>query len=400
MSMPTVGVVSLKANYNAAGDGSTDDTQAIKSFLDYLASNGGTGLIESGVYVSNSYSRDGNAKPFNIIGSGPELTIMKNKSTNTFFTWRNCNGIHIKGLKLDCQYTTLKPTGNNRKHGFVLSSCHNCSVEDSIVYDFVGTGFLSLKQSATSSECLNITFLNCTAQATEAFLDWKSATTTEEKNKKLCNGVILVDCKDSKTMNCTAIDISLFGIELKNNAKWNKVIHCKAVRCVYGFGMGQQTQGDIGCEYNIVDDFQSRDCYIGGILGKAKYNILSNFLVDFSDIVKTDIRNAFRFQLNSRFNSLNNILISGLPEDKVAILYETAANNNVSVISFIEKNQTDNNIIVAQYSNTSSASKDTIGNYTFLYRSNASSDKLKVAGDSVTNNESKYAWNNSSIPIL
>lgn len=41
----------LKANFQAKGDGVTDDTLAIKRFLDYLATNGGTGLVEPGVYM-------------------------------------------------------------------------------------------------------------------------------------------------------------------------------------------------------------------------------------------------------------------------------------------------------------------------------------------------------------
>lgn len=397
MSMPTTGIVSLKADYNAAGDGVTDDTQKIKSFFDDLATNGGVGIIEPGIYLSNPYTRDGNTKPFRVIGGGPNVSIFKNNSTNTFLTWRNCNNIHIKGLELDCQYTALKPSGNNRKHGFVLSSCQNCSIKDATVYDFVGTGFMALKQSATSRQSINITFKNCVAQATQAFMDWKVAATPEEKAKKLCNGIILVDCNDSMIKDCTAIDISLFGIELKNNAKWNKVLHNKAMGCVYGFGMGQQTTGDIGCEHNLVEGFQARGCYMGGVLGKAKRNIISDFEVDFSDMSAADIRNAFRFQLNSRFNSLDNILISGMPAGKAAILYESGADNNISTVSFCEKNSTDGNVIIAQYNNTSSTVIDTENNFTLLYRSDAARNKLKVSGSAVSNNKSRYLWDNSDI---
>ena len=401
MSMPTTGIVSLKADYHAVGDGVADDTQKIKDFFDYLADNGGTGIIEAGTYLTSAYTKKENAHPFTVIGGGPTVSILKNKSASTFLTWTNCNDVHIKGVKLDCSYTTLPPTDSNYKHGFKFSSCQNCSVEDSSVYDFVGTGFIAMPDKAPSRQSINITFKNCVAQATKAFTDWMAAKTPEEKTKKLCNGIILVDCIDSMIADCTAIDISLFGIELKNAAKWNKVLHNKAIDCVYGFGMGQQTTGDIGCEHNIVEGFQARQCYMGGILGKAKYNVISDFEVDFSGMNQKNVQNAFRFQLNSRFNSLDNILISGMPAERAAILYESGADNNVCTISFCERNADNKNIIVAAYNHTVSTSTetyaDTVNNYTMLYRSNTSRDKIKVTGDAVTRNKSRYLWDNSNI---
>ncbi|WP_312410219.1 right-handed parallel beta-helix repeat-containing protein [Pseudescherichia sp.] len=399
MSTTTSGTVGLKANFQAVGDGRADDTQKVSNFFEHLATNGGTGIIEPGTYLTSAYSRNGGNRPFTVIGGGSNVSILKNKSAGNFLTWTNCNNIHIKGLELDCTYTTFPPTGSNYKHGFKFSSCQNCSVENSSVYDFVGTGFMAMPENTSSRRPLNITFKNCVAQATKAFTDWLAANTTELKRKKECIGMMLVDSDYSTIQDCTATDMSLFGIELKNNAQWNKVLHNKAVTCVYGFGMGQQTTGDIGCEHNIVEGFQARKCYMGGILGKAKYNLMSDFNVDFTGMTAANVQNAFRFQLNSRFNSLDNILISGMPAGKTAILYETGANNNVSTISFCENNTTNNNILVASYVHTSSSAADTINNYTLLYRSNTPRNKLKVSGNAVSNNKSRYLWDNSNIVV-
>lgn len=407
MSMPTSGIISLKADYHAAGDAVTDDTQKVRAFFNYLATNGGTGIIEPGTYLTSSYTRNGDARPFTVIGGGPNVSILKNKSAGNFLTWIECNNIHIKGLKLDCNYTIFPPASGQFKHGFKFSSCQNCSVENSSVYDFVGTGFMAMQQPGSTRQSINITFKNCVAQATKALTDWIAAETVEDKRKKECNGMMLDNCIESMIADCTAMDISLFGIELKNAAKWNKVLHNKAKNCVYGFGMGQQTTGDIGCEHNIVEGFQANKCYIGGLLGKAKYNLISDFKVDFTGMATNNVRNAFRFQLNSRFNSLDNILISGMPADKAAIMYESGANNNVSTISFCEKNTTNNNIIIALYSHTPSTPAtsttpeivytDTVNNYTLLYLSDALRSKLKVSGTAVSNNKSRYLWDNSNI---
>lgn len=403
MSMPTSGIVSLKADYNAVGDGRADDSQSIRNFFEHLATNGGTGIIEPGTYLTGAYTRNGNTHPFTVIGGGPNVSILKNKSAGNFLTWINCNNVHIKGVELDCSYTLYPPSGEDYKHGFKFSSCQNCSVEDSSVYDFVGTGFIAMQENASSRQPINITFKNCVAQASNALMDWMAASTPELKRKKECNGMMLENCLESMIADCTAIDISLFGVELKNAAKWNKVLHNKAKNCVYGFGMGQQTEEDIGCEHNIVEGFQANGCYIGGILGKAKYNLISDFEVDFSGMVADNVRNAFRFQLSSRFNSLDNILISGMPAGKTAILYETGANNNVSTISFCEKNSANSNILVASYNHTpptpTKTSTDTVNNYTLLYRSNTARNKLKVSGTAVSNNKSRYLWDNSNIVV-
>lgn len=403
MSMPTTGIVSLKADYHAVGDGVADDTQKVRDFFEFLATNGGTGIIEPGTYLTGAYTRNGDARPFTVIGGGPNVSILKNKSEGNFLTWINCNNIHIKGLELDCSYTLFPPAGNNYKHGFKFASCQNCSVEDSSVYDFVGTGFMAMKESASSRQPINITFKNCVAQASKAFTDWKNADTTELKRKKECNGMMLDNCIESMIADCTALDMSLYGVELKNEAKWNKVLHNRAMNCVYGFGMGQQTEDDTGCEHNIVEGFQANLCYIGGILGKAKYNVISDFSVNFSGMAAASVRNAFRFQLASRFNSLDNILISGMPAGKIAILYETGANNNVSTISFCEKNTGNSNILVASYNHTPPTTTktytDTINNYTLLYRSNTARNKLKVSGTAVGSNKSRYLWDNSNIVV-
>lgn len=403
MSMPTSGIVSLKADYHAVGDGVADDTQKVRGFFNDLATNGGTGIIEPGIYLTSAYSKDGNARPFTVIGGGPNVSTLKNKSAGNFLTWKNCNNIHIKGLKLDCSYTLYPPTGNAYKHGFKFSSCQNCSVEDSSVYDFVGTAFIAMQENASSRQPINITFKSCYAQATKALMDWIAADTVQLKRKKECNGMLLDNCIESMIADCTAIDISLFGVELKNAAKWNKVLHNRAKNCVYGFGMGQQTEGDIGCEHNIVEGFQASGCYMGGLLGKAKYNLISDFKVDFYGMAVANVRNAFRFQLNSRFNSLDNILISGMPAGKAAILYELGANNNVSTISFCEKNSANSDILVAAYNHTppttTTTYNDTINNYTLLYRSNTARDKLKVSGTAVSSNKSRYLWDNSNIVV-
>jgi len=96
-----------------------------------------------------------------------------------------------------------------------------------------------------------------------------------------------------------------------------------------------------------------------------------------------------------------------MPADKAAIMYESGANNNVSTISFCEKNTTNNNIIIALYSHTPSTPAtsttteivytDTVNNYTLLYLSDALRSKLKVSGTAVSNNKSRYLWDNSNI---
>ncbi|PQQ24008.1 hypothetical protein [Photorhabdus hindustanensis] len=414
-------------------DNITNDAAAIGKFLDYLADNGGIGEIESGTYTCNSYSRDSEKKPikpFKLIGAGIGKTILKLSNKGSFLTWRNATGIHIEGITLDCQYSQYSPEeiGNTRIHGFVLCNCNDCSISHSKAIDFCGTGFMGYidTKDKTDTETnpetdistnINTDTLqpgekykgvfirNCYAQATKAFndyMDLKNADNSgnaEELKKKLrkkeCNGVLLSNYWYSGISDCTAEDISLFGIELKQNARWNKVINCKAINCQYGFGMGQQTDvKDIGCENNTVIGFKSIKCHHGGIIGKGKCNHINDMYIDFTDIIPDNLKNGFRLQLKSRFNTLSDIKINALQNGRPAIYYEKGANNNYVVIS--NCTNTDGKLLVAKYIHTNSRSSDTIDNITRLCKSDSNNDDIIASGD-LDRNKTHYDHSGTDI---
>ncbi|HCU0596787.1 TPA: hypothetical protein OUF36_004784 [Enterobacter hormaechei] len=329
--------ISLKNDFGASGNGIDDDTDSVRSFFNYLAINGGFGLVEPSEYNTLPIKIDGNLKSINIIGTGPDKCIFRNLSSSTFLSLVNCFDVNVFGVSIDCQYTKTKPI--TKMHGLVLASCIECSIHNCHVYDYFGTGILSYASNGDQNKkCKGLSIIDCVVKAEEAFKDWLSEP-TETKKSKECNGVILADCDYSQIKGCRSEYISLFGIELKNNSKWNYVINCSAMNCKYGFGMGQETLDDTGCENNIVNGFMAENCYMGGILGKAKLNTISNFTVDFSDVPLSLIQNAFRFQLKSQFNSLSNLIVTGMLKGKGIIRYESGANNNTTQMTNCKKNR-------------------------------------------------------------
>ncbi|EEV6842028.1 TPA: hypothetical protein ACYZ04_002984 [Escherichia coli] len=386
--------VYLKKDFGAKGDGETDDTLSVHNFLNYLAMNGGVGIVEPGVYNSGSYRLNNNNVSFSVIGSSPVDCLFKNLSGGSFFTFNQCSGIRIDGVSIDCQYTKSRA----KMHGLIFVSSTNCTVNNCCVYDYLGSGIIAYSNS--EEKCRKLIIKNCYTQAKTAYQEWQNAS-DENKKSKECNGIVLADCEYSKIIGCSAENISLFGIELKNYSTWNFVLNCSAKDCKYGFGMGQQTTDDTGCECNIISGFLAEDCYMGGIIGKAKGNNIKNFVVDFNNVPERLIQNAFRFQLNSSYNSLDNLNVLGISKDRGVVRYESGASNNTVTIVNCKQRAGDYNLIVSEYYDSS---QGTTGNYTVLMRSNAArnniitgASSLVVTGDALSFNKTWYDWDKVEI---
>lgn len=380
--------ISLKHDYNAVGNGIADDTLALQNFFDYLVENGGTGIIEPGVYLSESHKISANKKSFRVEGDAAGGTTIKCLSGFTLLEFGNCDGVYIKNINLDCQYSKIAPIAGRRKHGLVFDTCNNCTVENCRAEDFLGTGFMAHAQTAPDTpRSNNIVFKNCHTQATQAFNDWLNMADQQAKKQLECNGVLLADCDHSQIIDCSAKDISLFGIEIKNYARWNTIANCDAINCVYGFGMGQQTTDEHGCENNTVNNIRTLACYMGGLLGKAKHNQLTDFSVDFTGQDPAMVRNVFRFQLNSYDNLLQGLTVKALPHGKSAIMYESGSRDNTTKTAFISGNGHD--AIVAEYKNTNGYG-NTENNHTLVIQSASENLDLKVTGNATSLNETRF----------
>ena len=127
-------------------------------------------------------------------------------------------------------------------------------------------------------------------------------------------------------------------------------------------------------------------------------NTISNFTVDFSDVPLSLIQNAFRFQLKSQFNSLSNLIVTGMLKGKGIIRYESGANNNTTQMTNCKKIDGDYDLIIAEYVGKS---EGTEGNYTKLVCSNSVTKNqltgkynITIRGDAVDQNKAWYELDN------
>lgn len=108
-------IVSLK-DFGAIGDGVTDDTVAVQSFVDYICSNHVHGFAPKGVYKLTSKINFTGTYGWGIIGSGAEATVFKQFTNNTpIFDLGAISGagMHsylLSDFKLD--YNTSQPPSN------------------------------------------------------------------------------------------------------------------------------------------------------------------------------------------------------------------------------------------------------------------------------------------------
>lgn len=120
------------SQYNAVGDGVTDDSAAIADALAAVSSTGGSLVFPPGVYAVGSDGWEGfsvsNKDNVTVLGAGARIKLLANVSTNkAIFTFSDCDDLWIDGLKIDGNdYSAL---------GIELDTCVRYRITNNRIYD-------------------------------------------------------------------------------------------------------------------------------------------------------------------------------------------------------------------------------------------------------------------------
>lgn len=245
--------------FGAAWDGVTNDTAALQAFINYLATNGGYGVLPEGAaLITSSLTLPANSVPFTIKGVG-DGTIIKmrnttNSSTSTPLSFIAPTGVLIEDFMLDCGYSVTGVAS----HGFSFRDARDTVARKIHVKDHRNSAGLMFV-STEDEQWANCHIIDCVS----------------DSGGHGQNGFLLEGMHYSSIQNPTVGPLDLtgspcIGIQLKNKCRHSYILGGTATGCKAGlaFGGDGATFGD-GPHNCAIDAVITKDCLDGGIFGKS-----------------------------------------------------------------------------------------------------------------------------------
>ncbi|BAO49595.1 right handed beta helix region containing protein [Alphaentomopoxvirus acuprea] len=343
----------LKLHFNAIGDGNADDTDSFYKFIKILSNNGGTGIIENGNYKIKLLKINCKKKII-IQGENKYDTCLIKNTNGNFITVLESDHIEIKNITLKCEYSSKKYKG----HGICIVRSNNCVIDNCNVYDYLGSGIIAYTNSTSIYK--NIIIKNCYSNSKFAYMEYNNIYDKISNKRHLqCIGIIIADYYYSTIDNCRSEYNNFYGLELKQNGKYNRIINCYARYCAIGIGLGSSDckSNDYASIYNNY----IKNCDIGIVIGKCNFIHISNINI----IYTTRLQNYNPIKIengnNSNIENINIILYGKSSSVPLRIIGN--ANNNCINISNIYNNgvsfkillddETQNNIIKISHTEVS-----------------------------------------------
>lgn len=252
--------VSVKdGRYAVAGDGVTDDTAGLQSYIDFCESSGYDLFIPSGTYKITSTLNVNSGSNFTIRGSGKYSTTIKLTAASdvSILSINTVDGLTIEHLGLHGNYSV---TGFS-SHGIAAVDCNALELRNVYLTDVKNSNILVYASVNDTVDYCRITSCRC---------DGISASN---------NGILIVDgryCFIGETLMQGAPGSPGYGLQLKNDCRYCVVYDSVAEGCQSGFALGQDS-GD-GAKYNQINGV-AYNCYNAFIAGYAignRINIVGN----------------------------------------------------------------------------------------------------------------------------
>lgn len=198
------------------------ETTKGNAFLSYLGANGGVGVWD--VECRGAFRLNSPANGFTLyIQEKIEASAISNVLEIV-----DGQDIYIYGVggSIDCRATALGATTVAQiYHGLALVNCQRCSVYFLPTRDQNGTGILTYYNSGVAgSRPSDVAYFFCDTDAVDL-------------SRQDTNGLSIADCDNGRIVECTAINVKSFGLQLKNETNGSITGH--AENCGVGFICGQ-----------------------------------------------------------------------------------------------------------------------------------------------------------------
>lgn len=251
-------------DFGVAGDGVTDDTVPAQAFLDFLATNGGKGIVSVPIRVS-TLEVSNNATPFVLEWLG-QNTVLSANIIDTPLTFTECSGVTF--IRYTCDGRATEQGAINEAdgiyHGMVWDDCVDMYAYQPNVKNYNGIGIYALGSSFT---------------ATRNFIEKGQADCAQIGEKR--TGFQLENAVDSSIVECFSFGMSYAGSVLSGNVVGCSIINglvsesAMATRC--------DTEGGESITDSIIEGVIVKNCVGGATLSRTTNVKVSLPLVDLTN---------------------------------------------------------------------------------------------------------------------
>lgn len=269
-------IVFSQETFGAVGDGVTDNTAALQSFLAYLAANGGRGYIPPGTYKISNIDVDltGN-KSFQIAGAGRSAaTFTSSTPTVNMITLRNATGVLLSDFAIVPGYTGVDMTSGA---GLVFVNGNYCTAARLNISQFKRVAIMSYNDHQDTGQYNAAKVYNGMA-FDDIYIDGSSAYSFGVGP----SAFIIADANNSRITNSYIKNIGLYGYEFKNDSSNTLISNCIAEDTYYPLYYG----GDgYGFSYGYVKDSLAENCILRRsgspiFIGNCRNSAFQNIVID------------------------------------------------------------------------------------------------------------------------
>ena len=248
--------------FGAKGDGETDDTFAMQTWIAFISENGYQGYIPNGTYLLSGMLRTDNTPHYAIQGESKTGVILKMAGDNLscFAIYNSEYGCEIRNLTIDMNQTVEATSGI----ALYNSSSSNIVYEDIIIKNIGYGALLAYTDGNLAHTIKNMHINRVEIYGVGRNLDGVHPT-----------GFLVASGENCHITNSYAENICYYPFEFKNFSTMCFVTDCTAKNCKQGFYLGGDAVFPSGrehyTEYVTFNNCTAIDCEIPFEIGAAKY---------------------------------------------------------------------------------------------------------------------------------
>ena len=243
-------------DFGAVGDGTTSDQTAVQAFFNYLAANGGLGILgrRKRYKLTDQITLTSPTYGFMVQGCGPQSEFLLRASTAvSAFGFVAPHDIILQGFRIDVGFSG---TGFGT-HGVSMRNAQRCTGRDLEVYDYSGSaGLTFVDADDTYGDCH---WINCRAIGNSV-----------GNNGWLHEGMLRSSIQQCTTRGLNPSGSPGVGLQLKNRCKYSWISGGLAESCLIGIGLGGDGAGAGDGPYQCrIDGVTVKDCKDGAAISKT-----------------------------------------------------------------------------------------------------------------------------------